>query len=63
MENEDGEWAIDHILSHRGSATDAVFEILWKSGDRTWMPYHQISDIPALTDYLDLVGAARITDL
>ncbi|EMD30534.1 hypothetical protein CERSUDRAFT_28031, partial [Gelatoporia subvermispora B] len=29
MENEDGEWAIDHILSHRGSATNAVFEILW----------------------------------
>ncbi|OCH85401.1 hypothetical protein OBBRIDRAFT_699259, partial [Obba rivulosa] len=50
------EWSISKILSHRGSATDAVFEILWTSGDRTWVPYAQIPNVAALTDYLELLG-------
>lgn len=46
------EWAVDHIKSHSKAKTDAIFEILWKLGDVTWLPYYQITHLQALTDYL-----------
>ena len=59
------EWAVDRILSHhwQGTRTDAIFEILWKSGDTTWLPYYQITHLQALTDYFDLLGIAQISQL
>ena len=62
-DGRDSEWAVDRIKSHSGSKTDAVFEIIWKSGDITWMPYYQITHLQALTDYLDLLGVSRISKL
>ena len=59
----DDEWAVDRILSHHGSRTDATFEILWKSGDVTWLPYYQITHLQALTDYLELLKIAKISKL
>lgn len=35
LEDQDGEWAIDRIASHRGTRDEAIFEAVWKSGDRT----------------------------
>ncbi|KZT71102.1 hypothetical protein DAEQUDRAFT_649193, partial [Daedalea quercina L-15889] len=35
LEDQDDEWAIDRIKSHRGSGADAIFEAIWKSGDHT----------------------------
>ncbi|EMD30761.1 hypothetical protein CERSUDRAFT_27594, partial [Gelatoporia subvermispora B] len=35
LEDRDNEWAIDRILSHKGVGVDAIFEVIWKSGDRT----------------------------
>ena len=61
---DDGdEWAVDRILSHHGSRTDASFEIYWKSGDVTWLPYYQITYLQALTDYLELLGVRKIAKL
>ena len=60
---DDEEWAVDQILSHHGSRTDTVFEILWKSGDVTWLPYYQITHLQALTDYLELLGVRKIAKL
>lgn len=60
---DDDEWAVDRILSHHGSRTDAIFEILWKSGDVTWLPYYQITHLQALTDYLGLLGVSKIAKL
>jgi hypothetical protein len=60
---DDDEWAVDRILSHHGSRTDATFEILWKSGDTTWLPYYQITHLQALTDYLGLLGVSKIAKL
>ena len=61
---EDGdEWAIDWILSHHGARTNATFEILWKSGDVTWLPYYQITHLQALTDYLELLRVPKIAKL
>ena len=59
----DGEWMVDGVLSHAGAKTDSIFEIKWKSGDITWLPYYQITHLQALTDYLDLLGAASISRL
>ena len=59
----DNEWAVDRIKSHSGAKTDAVFEILWKSGDATWLPYYQITHLQALTDYLELIGVSQIAKL
>jgi hypothetical protein len=59
----DGEWAVDRILSHAGSRTDSVFEIKWRSGDVTWLPYYQITHLQALTDYLELLGVDNISKL
>jgi hypothetical protein len=59
----DDEWAVDHIKSHSGSKTDATFEIQWKSGDVTWLPYYQITHLQALTDYLGLLGVKQISKL
>ena len=42
---DDDEWAVDKILSHHGAQTDATFEIQWKSGDITWLPYYQITHL------------------
>ena len=59
----DDEWAVDHIKSHSGSKSDALFEVQWKTGDTTWMPYYQITHLQALTDYLDLLGVSKISKL
>ena len=61
--DNDGEWAVDRILSHHGSSTEATFEMLWKSGDVTWLPYYQITHLQALTDYLELLKVDKITKL
>ena len=59
----EGEWAVDRILSHAGSKTDSHFEIRWKTGDITWLPYYQIAHLQALDDYLDLLGGTGISNL
>ena len=59
----EGEWAVDQILSHSGAKAESIFEILWKSGDITWLPYYQITHLQALTEYLDLFGVNKISKL
>ena len=59
----EGEWAVDRILSHAGSKANTVFEIQWKSGDITWLPYYQITHLRALAEYLDLLGEKNIHKL
>jgi len=59
----EGEWAVDKILSHSGSKDNAIFEIKWKAGDITWLPYGEISHLHALVDYLELLGVKSISGL
>ncbi|KAJ7658849.1 hypothetical protein DFH06DRAFT_924472, partial [Mycena polygramma] len=56
LDDQTDEWAVDKITSHHGRRTKAIFEILWKTGDKTWMPYQQASKLAAFREYLDLVG-------
>jgi len=62
-DHSESEWAVDKILNHSGSTDQALFEILWKAGDITWLPYSQIDHLHALKDYLELLKVDNIKDL
>lgn len=57
------EWALDKILSHHGAHENAVFQVKWKSGDITWLPYYEISDLPAMENYFEALGIQDIASL
>jgi len=57
------EWTVDKILSHQGSHSDAKFEVLWMSGDKTWLPYGEIAHLRVITDYFEIIGIDSITQL
>jgi transposase InsO family protein len=59
----EGEWMIERIRAHAGQGSGALFEVLWKSGDVTWLPYEQIAKSTALEDYLESQGAQGIRSL
>ncbi|KAF9255413.1 hypothetical protein L218DRAFT_800591, partial [Marasmius fiardii PR-910] len=52
----EGQWKIEQILSRTGKQYSASFEILWSSGDKTWLPYFEIQDMPCIKEYFDLLG-------
>jgi hypothetical protein len=62
-EYQTNEWAVDRILNHYGRRSEAIFQILWKSGDKTWMPYDQTRRLTALPEYLEIQGVSDIKDL
>ena len=62
-DNSDNEWVVDRIKSHSGTKSNAIFEVLWKSGDITWLPYYQITHLQVLTDYFGLLGVSKISKL
>ncbi|KAJ2917183.1 hypothetical protein MD484_g3247, partial [Candolleomyces efflorescens] len=57
------EWAVDRLISHSGSGQESIFEVRWKAGDITWLPYHEISHLPALDAYLEVLGVPDINQL
>lgn len=57
------EWAVDRILSHVGRGTDADFEVLWTTGDVTWLPYSETKHLEALTSYCEAMGISTPNDL
>ncbi|OBZ66490.1 Transposon Ty3-I Gag-Pol polyprotein [Grifola frondosa] len=63
LEDQDQEWAIDKFITHRGTGEKAVFEALWKSGDRTWVPYSSIAHLAALKAYFEVAGVRTIGEL
>ncbi|KAJ3711525.1 hypothetical protein C8R42DRAFT_688826 [Lentinula raphanica] len=40
-----------------------MFEVLWKTGDKTWLPYSKISNLRQLSDYFETIGVSDITKL
>ena len=59
-EDDGDEWAVDWILSHSGSRTEASFKILWKSGDVTWLPYYQITHLQVLLVIWSSLGYEKL---
>jgi len=57
------EWAVDKVVRHCGSYSDAEFEIKWTAGDKTWLPYHEVSHLRALADYFEAIGVTGIENL
>ncbi|EIW51847.1 uncharacterized protein TRAVEDRAFT_92227, partial [Trametes versicolor FP-101664 SS1] len=57
FEEPDDEWVITRILSHSGAREDSIFEALWRSGDRTWVPFREIRNTRAVSEYLEALGA------
>jgi hypothetical protein len=57
------EWVVDKISSHSGRGRDAIFQVLWKSGDKTWCQYAEVKHLEPLTAYLEAMGASKIGQL
>ncbi|CAA7269981.1 unnamed protein product [Cyclocybe aegerita] len=62
-ENLETEWAVERIVSHAGTGKNSVFEVLWKSGDKTWLPYDKLTHLDALEAYFDVMGVQKIEEL
>lgn len=63
FEDNDPEWVVDRILSHTGAKANSTFEVRWKAGDITWVPYADITEMGALKEYLEILGIEKITEL
>ncbi|TFK65194.1 hypothetical protein BDN72DRAFT_750877, partial [Pluteus cervinus] len=50
------EWAVERVLSHSGTGTDSDFELKWKSGDITWLPYAKVREFNVLPAYFEVLG-------
>ncbi|KAJ3807017.1 hypothetical protein F5876DRAFT_80102 [Lentinula aff. lateritia] len=59
----EGQWKIDRIVSHSGTKKNAIFEVQWSTGDKTWMSFDDIQDLPCLPEYLDLLGISSVQQL
>ncbi|KAF8799604.1 hypothetical protein BYT27DRAFT_7031803, partial [Phlegmacium glaucopus] len=59
----ENEWAVELIKSHAELGENVIFEIKWKSGDVTWMPYYQIKHLQVLEEYFSLLGVNSIAEL
>lgn len=57
------EWAVDRITSLMGKGREAIFELLWKSGDRTWEPYRSVRHLEALEAYCEAQGVKNAKSL
>ncbi|KAG6874924.1 hypothetical protein C0993_011608 [Termitomyces sp. T159_Od127] len=57
------EWSADKIVSHSGSKTNAIFEVLWRAGDKTWLPYDQVRELDILAPYLEARDVENIHEL
>ncbi|KAJ3846299.1 hypothetical protein EV368DRAFT_89255 [Lentinula lateritia] len=53
----------DRIVSHLGAKKNAIFEVQWSTGDKTWMSFDDIQDLPCLPEYLDLLGISSVQQL
>jgi hypothetical protein len=63
VDDETNEWAVEKIVNHHGRRSKALFEIQWKSGDRSWMPYSQAKSLQAMNEYLEAIGVTDIKEL
>ncbi|PSR73497.1 hypothetical protein PHLCEN_2v10660, partial [Hermanssonia centrifuga] len=55
--------SVDKFNSYRGSGTTAIFEAVWRSGDRTWVPYDAVKHLLAFNEFLAALGVGDAKDL
>ncbi|CAG7850966.1 SubName: Full=Related to TY3B-TY3B protein {ECO:0000313/EMBL:CCA76064.1} [Serendipita indica DSM 11827] len=56
-------WPVDRIVSHYGTGKRAIFEVLWKSGDKSWEMYSTVKDLTALEAYCEAQGIGSVSNL
>ncbi|KAF9234433.1 hypothetical protein BU15DRAFT_79040 [Melanogaster broomeanus] len=52
------EWVVDRLLSHSGKGSDAMFEVLWSTGDITWAPLREVRHLQVYDEYCEAMGMA-----
>ncbi|KAJ3765628.1 hypothetical protein FB446DRAFT_794872 [Lentinula raphanica] len=63
VEIDSEEWQVDKILAHKGFKSDAMFLLLWKSGDKTWLPYLKVQHLQPLREYFETLSINDIAQL
>jgi hypothetical protein len=57
------EWSVDRIATHVGAGKDALFYVIWKAGDASWLAYRDIRHLEQLKQYFEAVGCKTIASL
>ncbi|KZT31391.1 hypothetical protein SISSUDRAFT_973146, partial [Sistotremastrum suecicum HHB10207 ss-3] len=57
------EWPVQKFISHSGSGSGLLFEVLWQSGDVSWEPLENVKHLDALASYLEALGVDSIASL
>lgn len=57
------EWSVARIADHTGQSTDSTFKVEYTTGDHVWLPYHVVSRLEALGQYLESLGVPGIKHL
>ncbi|KZS89827.1 hypothetical protein SISNIDRAFT_390919, partial [Sistotremastrum niveocremeum HHB9708] len=52
--DDEQEWFVDEINSHRWQGSKVYFHVKWSAGDDTWEPLENCKDLQPLEDYLVL---------
>ena len=60
---ETDQWPVDRIVDHAGHGNTALFQVLWKAGDKTWLPYIEVRHLSAFDAYLDACGVTSVAQL
>ena len=57
------EWSVAQIVDHHGAGSDALFKVEYTAGDHVWLPYHEVSRLEAVGQYLEVLGVLSIKHL
>ncbi|KAJ8579463.1 hypothetical protein M405DRAFT_685739, partial [Rhizopogon salebrosus TDB-379] len=57
------EWSVLRVVSHNGQGTDSLFKIEYTTRDRVWLPYHEVSRLEVISQYLEALGMPSIQHL
>ncbi|KNZ74109.1 hypothetical protein J132_07996 [Termitomyces sp. J132] len=56
-------WATEHVVVHHGTKSNAMYEVLWATRDKSWMTNEEVEELNLLIPYLELLGLEKIEDL
>ncbi|KAG1888163.1 hypothetical protein F4604DRAFT_1489844, partial [Suillus subluteus] len=57
------DWSVSRVLDHHGQGTNALFKVEYTTGDHVWLPYHAVSRLKAVGQYLESLGVIGIKHL
>lgn len=61
--DDDAEWFVEDIVSHRWNKSKLEFEVKWSLGETTWEPLAGCNDLAALDRYLEIMGVRYLQKL